>query len=191
MLHKRAKHDGDTVQGFERLADMAIVKARSEEEIAAVRTLVWEFFDLLRERYPEMLDKIDAYIESQNVAGQLADFGTYFQPPNGECFLAMQDGQPAGIVMLKPRGDGDAEMNRMYVRGAARGLGLGRQLAEAAVAEARRMGCGTLWLGALHRHVEALPLYRSLGFERYHDPGEFGADDDRVIHMKLVLAARA
>lgn len=167
---------------------MKIVKARSEVEIAAVRSLVWEFFDLMRERYPEMLEAIDAYIADQDVAGQLAAFGSYFQPPNGECFVAFHDGEPAGIVMLKPRGEGDAELNRMYVRAAARGRGLGRQLAEAAVAEARQMGCGTLWLSALYRHVEALPLYRSLGFERNHDPNEFGAGDDRIIHMKLVLA---
>jgi GNAT superfamily N-acetyltransferase len=166
---------------------VTVVKVRSSEEIDAVRTLVWEFFDVMRERYPDMQAEIDAYIAYQNIAGQLDDFATYYLPPAGECFLALHDGAPVGMVMMKPKGDGDGEMNRMYVRASARGLGLGRRLGEALVDEARSRGLGTVWLDALYRHVEAIPLYESLGFVRYTDPAAFQADDARVIHMKLVL----
>ena len=34
-----------------------IKKVRTAEEIDAVRALVWEFFDVLRERYPELSDE--------------------------------------------------------------------------------------------------------------------------------------
>lgn len=164
-----------------------VIRVRSSDEIDAVRALVWEFFDFLRGRYPDMLEDINAYVEHQNVAGELKNFGNFFLPPNGECFLALHDGAPAGTVMLKPYGENDGEMNRMYVRESARGLGLGRKLGEALVEEARNIGFGTIWLDALHRHVEALPLYESLGFERYIDPNAFRGDDERVIHMKLPL----
>jgi len=164
-----------------------VIKARSSHEIESVRGLVWEFFDFLRVRYPEMTEMIDAYIEDQDVAGELENFGDFFLPPNGECFLALHDGVAVGTVMLKPLGDNDGEMNRMYVREGARGLGLGRKLGEALVQEARKIGYRTLWLDALYRHVEALPLYESLGFERYSDPSGFGGDDERVVHMKLQL----
>jgi GNAT superfamily N-acetyltransferase len=167
-----------------------IVKARSPGEIEAVKALVWEFFDFLRTRYPDMTVEIDAYIAHQNVSGELARFGDFFLPPNGECFLALHDGQPAGIVMLKPKGERDGEMNRMYVRESARGLGLGRALGRALVAEARELRLRTVWLNALYRHVEAIPLYESLGFARYSDPDAFGGDDQRVVHMKLDLGAR-
>jgi GNAT superfamily N-acetyltransferase len=166
---------------------VTVVKVRSSEEIDAVRTLVWEFLDVMRERYPDMLAEIDAYIAHQNIAGQLSDFETYYLPPAGECFLALHDGAPVGMVMMKPKGDGDGEMNRMYVRASARGLGLGRRLGEALVDEARGRGMGTIWLDALYRHVEAIPLYESLGFVRYTDPAAFQAGDARVIHMKLAL----
>ena len=164
-----------------------IIKARSAGEIEAVKAMVWEFFDVLRGRYPDMLETIDTYIREQNVAGELENFSDYFLPPKGECFLALQDGSPAGIVLLKPHGAGDGEMNRMYVRESARGLGLGRMLGEALIAEARVLGYGTVWLDALYRHVEALPLYESLGFERYNDPNAFAGDDERVIHMKRAV----
>ncbi len=165
----------------------AVRKVRSSADIGSVRGLVWEFFDLLRVRYPEMLETIDAYIVAQNVAGELENFSDYFLPPNGECFLALKDGVPVGTAMLKPRGEGDGEMNRMFVREAGRGLGLGRRLGQAVVGEAREIGYSTLWLDALYRHVEAIPLYESLGFELYNDPSAFGGDDERVIHMKLRL----
>jgi GNAT superfamily N-acetyltransferase len=164
-----------------------IVKVRSADDVQAVRDLVWEFFDFLRLRYPEMHDSIDIYIEEQNVVGELENFADFFLPPKGESFLAVAGGEPVGIVMLKPHGDNDGEMNRMFVRDTARGLGLGRKLGEAVVTEARALGYGTIWLDAIHRHVEALPLYESLGFERYTDAGVFGGDDERFIHMKMML----
>lgn len=164
-----------------------MIKVRRAEEVDAVCALVWEFFDFLRIRYPEMHDTIDAYLADQDVAGELKQFDRFFMPPHGECFLARMSGDPAGIVMMKPHGEGDAEMNRMYVRDTARGQGIGRALGQALVDEARALGMGAVWLDALYRHTEALPLYESLGFEYYTDPEAFGGDDARVIHMKLVL----
>ncbi|NDW54483.1 GNAT family N-acetyltransferase [Aliiroseovarius sp. PrR006] len=134
-----------------------------------------------------MHETIDNYLEDQDVAGQLSQFKDFFQPPNGECFLARLNDDLVGIVMMRPHGENDVEMNRMYVRDTARGNGIGRTLGQALVDEARALGMGVVWLDALYRHVEALPLYESLGFEYYEDPEAFGGDDERVIHMKLVL----
>ncbi|WP_158965879.1 GNAT family N-acetyltransferase [Chachezhania sediminis] len=164
-----------------------VIRIRSAAEIEAAKALVWEFFDALRERYPEMHDTLDAYLSETDVAGGLERFADTFLPPRGESFLALANGVPVGMVLLQPHGDNDGEMNRMFVRDSARGLGLGRKLGQALVAEARAIGYGTVWLDALYRHVEALPLYESLGFEYYTDPNAFQADDDRVIHMKLKL----
>ncbi|MDE0588456.1 GNAT family N-acetyltransferase [Halocynthiibacter sp. C4] len=164
-----------------------LLKVRSAEDVEHAQELVWEFFDVLRHRYPEMINDIDAYIKDQNVAESLDDFLTWFSPPVGECFLARADGQPAGIVMLKDLKDGSAEMNRMYVRKNVRGLGVGRKLCVAAINGAKDLGFKTLRLDALHRHVEALPLYESVGFVRYHDADAVGGDDARFIHMKMPL----
>ncbi|MBD3625688.1 MAG: GNAT family N-acetyltransferase [Rhodobacteraceae bacterium] len=166
-------------------ATIEIRRVRSPADIGVVRDMVWEFFDFMRARYPDMLETIDAYIEDQNLAGQLADFERYFTPPAGECFLALLDGQPVGICKLRPGQDGAAELNRMYVRDAARGRGLGRALCIATIEEAWALGYRTVLLDALYRHVEALPLYRALGFRDYTAEDVFGGDDGRIVHMRL------
>lgn len=109
-----------------------------------------------------------------------------FNPPHGECFLALRDGEAMGVCMLKPH-SGGGEMNGMYVRPAARGLGLGRRLAEAVISDARALGDRALYLDALYRHVEALPLCHSLGFAAYERPDTQLAGDAREIHMRLDL----
>jgi GNAT superfamily N-acetyltransferase len=164
-----------------------VSKVRTDDEIAAVTKLVWEFFDVLRVRYPDMLDTIDRYIELQDVACELANLRVTFLPPAGECFVANLEGEPVGMVMMKPRGDGRCELNRMYVRESARGLGLGRALCQALVDEARMLGYREVVLDALYRHQEALPLYESVGFRYTSDPEAFEAGDDRVVHMRLEL----
>ena len=164
-----------------------IEPVRTEAQRAEIRTMVWEFFDVLKSRYPEMVAEIDEYIAKQNIQHQLADFEAYFIPPHGECFLAMLEGAPVGMVMIRPASDGGCELNRMYVREAARGHGVGRMLCQAVIEEARKLSYATVFLGALYRHVEALPLYRSLGFCEYQPQGGYRPDDKRVIHMRLDL----
>ena len=164
-----------------------IIAARSDRDSADVTALVWEFFTLLGTRYPEMKAVTEAYIKRQDVEGQLTNFAQFFTPPAGECFVARRDGDAVGIVMIRPRGTQDGELNRMYVRDSARGLGLGRALCQRAIQQARDLGYETLYLDALYRHVEALSLYPSMGFERYTDPDNPDAGDERVISMRLDL----
>ena len=165
-----------------------IKKVRTQSDIDAARTLAWEFVAFLRERYPEMNAEIDDYLEAQDFQGQLSDFTTFFNPPAGECLLATHADMPAGIVMLKAGGGSECELNRMYVRPSARGLGLGRRLCAQLIEEAERLGYLEIRLSALFRHHEALPLYRSLGFvECGPFAGGGTAEDQRVIFMRRPL----
>ena len=65
---------------------------------------------------------------------------------------------------MRALGPREAEVKRLYVRRAYRGMGLGRTLAECAIDEARALGYGTLKLDTLPSMGEAQRLYAELGF---------------------------
>jgi ribosomal protein S18 acetylase RimI-like enzyme len=92
-----------------------------------------------------------------------------YAPPRGALLLAA--GQ--GCVGVRPLDAQTAEMKRLFVRPGARGLGLGRKLAQAAIADARERGFSRMVLDTIGEKMgEAVALYRSLGFREiapYHE----------------------
>lgn len=173
------------------MRDIQIKAIRSDEDIAEAKAMVMELFDVFFERYPEQTPMIRKYMETRDVGGQLERFLETFGPPVGEALIARVDGTAQGIVMLTDKGQGMegrlCELNRMYVRSAARGLGLGRKLGEAIMGEARLMGFREMRLEGAKRHVEAIPLYESLGFGPDPAPTEIAKADPMMISMRITL----
>jgi GNAT superfamily N-acetyltransferase len=166
---------------------VAIEPVRDDAAVVAASRLAREFFAYMRATYPERETVIDAYLVAQDFEGQLADFRRHFNPPRGECLLATLDGEPVGIVMLKPYADGVCELNRMYVARAARGRGVGRRLCETLIESARALGYREVRLDALNERVDALPLYRALGFLPDPDPPGYLRADGEVVSLRLAL----
>jgi ribosomal protein S18 acetylase RimI-like enzyme len=106
----------------------------------------------------------------QGFAAEVAGLPGAYAPPRGEMLLAHEvgGGGLAGLVALRPAPDAPelCEMKRLYVRPAARGSGLGRQLAIAALEQAQRLGYRRMCLDTLPSMTEAQALYRSLGFRQ-------------------------
>lgn len=167
---------------------IAIEPARNDADVADVTTLAWEFVAFLQERYPERKDSLVQYLKEQRFEEMLADFRNFFNPPPGECMLARQDGAAVGIVMLKPLDDVVCEMNRMFVRPTVRGNGIGRRLCNSLITRARKLGYREVRRDALDRHVEALPLYRSLGSEDDPNPPAYSTDDAGVIRLRMLIS---
>ena len=165
---------------------VTISPVRTRSQADAVAILAREFIDWLNNRYPEMAKEIAHYLEHQKFEEQISDVRVHYCPPKGECLLAEVNGVPVGILMLKDNGKQTCEMNRMFVRKSARGLGVGRSLMQNLIRLARNMGFETMVLGALPRHDEALPLYKSAGFLMVEATGRAGTPDN-AIHMELDL----
>lgn len=106
----------------------------------------------------------------QNFSDELARLPGDYAPPRGQMILAREPvtGEIVGCVALRPVPDAPeaCEMKRLYVRGAARGSGLGRRLALAAMAEGRRLGYDRICLDTLRSMTAAQALYRELGFRQ-------------------------
>ena len=140
--------------------------------VALVDGHVPERIDALRTLFREYAEWLDVDLCFQDFEAELASLPGEYAPPKGRAFLAEVDGHLAGCVGLRPLDDGWCEMKRMYVRPAARGLGLGRLLAEHIVAEGRALGYAGMRLDTLDRLAAARAIYASMGFretEPYYD----------------------
>jgi DNA-binding MarR family transcriptional regulator/GNAT superfamily N-acetyltransferase len=92
--------------------------------------------------------------------------------PRGAFLLAVADGLPVGCVGLKGNGGLVAEIKRLWIDPAARGLGLAKRLMQAAETAARDLGIRTLRLDTNSALPEALALYRRSGWveiDRFND----------------------
>jgi len=85
-------------------------------------------------------------------------------PPAGLLLVATLHGEPVGCGALKFHGDGPAEVKRMWVSPAHRGLGLGRRILAELEARAAAGGARALRLETNHALAEAIALYRDAGY---------------------------
>ncbi|QIG41928.1 GNAT family N-acetyltransferase [Nocardioides anomalus] len=144
---------------------MEVRAAATAADLDEVRRLWRAFLVWQDERHAEHLDQLHAYFDPDAWEAELAGLpGRYAEAEGGALLLARaDDGAAVGAVALRRSAQGVAEMKRMYVE--RRGVGAGRALGEAVVAEARRLGYARLVLDTGPLQAEAIGLYRSLGFE--------------------------
>jgi DNA-binding MarR family transcriptional regulator/GNAT superfamily N-acetyltransferase len=86
------------------------------------------------------------------------------RPPAGRFFVAYLHGEAIGCGAVKHHGGAPAEIKRMWIAPAARGLGLGRRLLAELEACALTGGARTARIETSAALTEALALYRSTGW---------------------------
>lgn len=151
-----------------------IEQAATAEDRAAARALFLE--------YQESLG-VDLCFQGfdRDVAGLPGEYS----PPAGRLLLARQDGDAVACVALRRLDARTCEMKRLYVRQSQRGQGLGRRLAEAVIAEARRIGYERMRLDTLPTMTEAAALYADLGFREIEPYYENPVEGARFLQLEL------
>ena len=122
----------------------------------------------------------------QNFAHELATLPGDYSPPAGRLLLASAGTQAIGVVAVRPLTQDICEMKRLYVTDEARGTGLGQQLVERAITEARAIGYTAMRLDTLPTMTSAIRLYRALGFREiapYRDNPVAG-----TLYLEMALA---
>ena len=117
------------------------------------------------------------------VDSDLAD-ANKFHPPHGRFYLVRYEGHVAGVGCLRKLEASVGEVQRMYVRPAFRGKGIGLAVANRLIEDARAIGYRRLRLESLEFLEAAHSLYRSLGF-RDIEPYEHNAMEAYQSHRQL------
>jgi len=151
------------------LTAAAIRQAATIADFAQARALFEEYAAWLQ---------ID--LRFQDFAQELATLPGAYAPPRGRLLLAGPPEAPLGCIAVRPLSLAGApegatgEVKRLYVRPEARGTGLGRELVEALLREARAIGYRELKLDTIDWMADARRLYQRLGFAEcspyYHNP---------------------
>ncbi|MFN0162627.1 MAG: GNAT family N-acetyltransferase [Burkholderiales bacterium] len=130
-----------------------VSRATTVAEIETVRALMLEY-----------QARLGVDLCFQGFEAEVRELPGSYAPPRGRLLLAMQEGVAVGCVALHEAGWPCAEMKRLFVRPAARGLGVGRTLVEAVLAEATSIGYVEVVLDTLPSMTEAQQLYTQFGF---------------------------
>lgn len=144
-------------RGKEPDGGLRITEAQEAGEVSAFRDLVLKYAGVL-----------DFDLDFQGFEEEIDNLSGCYAPPRGCLLLAKWGGRPVGCVALRSLDGIYCEMKRLYVEEPFRGQGVGRALARAIIARARKMNYVRMRLDTVPAMVEARGLYKSLGFREIH-----------------------
>ena len=155
--------------------DLAFHQVESPAQIAQARELFLEY-----------AQSLGFSLCFQSFDQELASLPGDYAQPQGRLLLATREGVTAGCVALHPLRDGICEMKRLYVRPQFRGQGLGKQLADEIIREARAIGYTLLRMDTVAAVMpEAVAMYRKMGF---HEIAPYRPNPiEGALYMELTL----
>ena len=127
--------------------------ARSEQDFLQAKDLFLAYADWL-----------GIELNYQNFERELEELPLQYGPPEGCLILLYSEKEAIGCVGVRRNEAQIAELKRMYILETYQGKGLGRQLLERAIEEARQLGYTSIRLDTFPTMKGANYLYESFGF---------------------------
>ncbi len=147
-------------------------------DVGRIVTLHGECYDAL----PGFGITFEAFV-ARTLADYVLDDGA-----NGRIWLAERDGRLVGCTALVLREGNRGQIRWVLVDPSARGIGLGKELMDRAMAWGREQGCTVLFLETTDGLPESQTLYEKLGFEVvYNQPEKLWDEVRPLIKMELAL----
>jgi putative acetyltransferase len=119
----------------------------------------------VRQVVASVLAEYGLALDPDGVDADLRDVSDSYQRPGGTFRVVVDEGGAVvGCVGLRPLGDGDIELRKMYLLPRARGLGLGRRLLDEMIGFGQTHGFRRIVLETLSVLRDAIALYERAGF---------------------------
>ncbi len=116
----------------------------------------------------EVLKEYGLESDPQSTDADLADIESSYLASGGWFQVVVgPHGAIVGSVGLFPEGSESCELRKMYLLPQARGVGLGRELLESALEQARLLGFQRVILETAKVLKDAIAMYEGYGFEPY------------------------
>lgn len=165
-----------------------ITSVDSVADPGELEAIVREYLEGVVPRFRTRLgDGIDVEAMAKATLRRLPDY----LPPHGRLLVVRgREDVLLGTCFLRRIRPDAVEIKRLFLRPAARGLGLGRALAGRALAEARSMGARRVLLDTGVWMTEARTLYQRLGFREiapYPESENPPQVADLLVCMEFVL----
>ena len=152
---------------------MITIKACTIEDVDALRAISIETFTETFEAENDPAH-LAAYLERAYNVPQLEQ---ELLNPDSQFFFAMIDEEVAGYLKVNANnaqteamGEDAFELERIYVRRAYQGSGVGKALYDQAIACANELDKREIWLGVWEHNQKALAFYRKHGLSLIHIP---------------------
>ena len=144
-----------------------------------------EHYDVAISLFKEYASWLNVDLGFQNFDEELLKLQEMYAAPLGVILLCQNDTAFIGCVAVRNKGENIAELKRMYVKPAARKLGISKQLLEQAILFAKNAGYKKIRLDTLATMTPAINLYKQFGFYEI-EPYYFNPENNAVFFEKLL-----
>ena len=144
-----------------------------------------EHYDVAISLFKEYASWLNVDLGFQNFDEELLKLQEMYAAPLGVILLCENNTEFTACVAVRNKGENIAELKRMYVKPAARKLGVAKNLLEQALSFAKNAGYKKIRLDTLATMTPAINLYKQFGFYEI-EPYYFNPEKNAIFFEKLL-----